>query len=127
MPDRVKLEKHVQKALHHSVEKHLVSDVPVGIFLSGGIDSTSLLAMMHDLGSGNITGITLKFSEFENSNNDESIIAANIAKKYGVRHHIRMISKSEFIDDLPKILLSMDQPSIDGINTWYASKCASEL
>jgi asparagine synthase (glutamine-hydrolysing) len=82
---------------------------------------------LSDLGISNIVGITLKYSEFEGSNDDESEIAAYAAKNYGAKHHIRLISKTEFEKDLPDILSSMDQPSIDGINTWYASKCASEL
>ncbi len=113
--------------MHESVRAHLVSDVPIGIFLSGGIDSTSLLAIMNDLGSSNTICITLKYSEFEGSSDDESIVAAHVAKQYGCRHHIRVVSKSEFEKDLPDILLAMDQPSVDGINTWYASKCAAEL
>jgi len=125
--DKVNMQSQVQDALHESVRAHLVSDVPIGIFLSGGIDSTSLLAIMNDLGSSNTICITLKYSEFEGSSDDESIVAAHVAKQYGCRHHIRVVSKSEFEKDLPDILLAMDQPSVDGINTWYASKCAAEL
>jgi asparagine synthase (glutamine-hydrolysing) len=121
------IEENVRNALYESLELHMEADVPIGVFLSGGIDSTSLLAMLSDLGIFNTVGITLKYSEFEGSSDDESSIAAYAAKKYGAKHHVRLISKSEFENDLPDILSSMDQPSIDGINTWYASKCASEL
>ena len=124
---KVNIQSQVQDALHESVRAHLVSDVPVGIFLSGGIDSTSLLAIMKDLGASKTIGITLKYSEFEGSSDDESIVATYAAKQYGCSHHIRVVSKSEFEKDLPDILSAMDQPSVDGINTWYASKCASEL
>ena len=82
---------------------------------------------MKDLGVTKTTCITLKYSEFEGSSDDESIVATHVAKQYGYNHHIRVISKSEFERDLPYILSAMDQPSVDGINTWYASKCASEL
>ena len=124
---KTNIKSQVKVSLHDSVRAHLVSDVPVGIFLSGGIDSTSLLAIMKDLGVSKTICITLKYSEFEGSSDDESIVAAHVAKQYGYNHHIRVVSKSEFERDLPDILSAMDQPSVDGINTWYASKCASEL
>lgn len=125
--NKASIQKDVKAILHDSVKAHLVSDVPIGVFLSGGIDSASLLAIMKDLGVSKTTCITLKYSEFEGSFDDESIMAAHIAKQYNYNHHIRVISKSEFESDLPDILSAMDQPSVDGINTWYASKCASEL
>ncbi len=125
--DEAAFEKRVQSFLYLSIKEHLVSDVPIGIFLSGGIDSTSLMAMMHDMGVKNIIGITLKYDEFKGNDNDESVIASYIAEKYNVQHHVRLVNKSEFREDLPSILASIDQPSVDGVNTWYASKCASEL
>jgi asparagine synthase (glutamine-hydrolysing) len=125
--DQTNLTNHVKKSLHDTVKSHLVSDVPVGIFLSGGIDSASLLAIMKDLGVSKTTCITLRYSEFEGSRDDESIVAEYLANKYGFKHHLRTVTREEFENDLQKIFSAMDQPSIDGINTWYASKCASEL
>jgi len=125
--DQTNLTDHVKKSLHDTVKSHLVSDVPVGIFLSGGIDSASLLAIMKDLGVSKTTCITLRYSEFEGSRDDESIVAEYLANKYGFKHHLRTVTREEFENDLQKIFSAMDQPSIDGINTWYASKCASEL
>jgi asparagine synthase (glutamine-hydrolysing) len=121
------VEKKVNELIYQSVERHLVSDVPIGIFLSGGIDSTSLLAIIDDIGKKNVVGITLKYSEFESDVADESEIAKYIAKKYDVKHHIKTVTRSEFENDMPEIFNSMDQPSIDGVNTWYASKCAAEI
>ena len=54
-------------------------------------------------------------------------MAARIAAHYGIRHHVRRVTRDEFQTDLPRILDAMDQPSIDGINTWYASKAVAEL
>tara|TARA_B110000008_G_C16974874_1_gene565438 strand:- start:3773 stop:5566 length:1794 start_codon:yes stop_codon:yes gene_type:complete len=125
--DQTNLTHHVKKPLYDTVKSHLVSDVPVGIFLSGGIDSASLLAIMKDLGVSKTTCITLRYSEFEGSRDDESIVAEYLANKYGFKHHLRTVTREEFENDLQKIFSAMDQPSIDGINTWYASKCASEL
>ena len=53
-------------------------------------------------------------------------MARAIAKHYGLPHHVRMVSRAEFEQDIPRILDAMDQPSIDGVNTWFASKAAAE-
>lgn len=119
--------KHIRKYMLESLSRHLVADVPIGLFLSGGIDSGVLAALMSELGIKNIVGVTIAYKEFENSHHDESIMASKIASFYGIKHHIRYVTKDEFNEDLPKILLAMDQPSIDGVNTWFASKAVSEL
>lgn len=120
------LQKHVRLAVTDSVRAHLVSDVPICIFLSGGIDSAVVAGLSSQLGT-NIEAITLGFSEFSGCHVDEVPAAETIAKYYGLVHHIRRITSVEFERDLPKILDAMDQPSIDGINTWFASKAAAEL
>lgn len=117
----------VRAAVLESVRAHLVADVPIGVFLSGGIDSGSLAGLMRDAGATNIQGITIAFREFAGTEQDESPIAARIARQYGIEHHVRTVTRAEFEADLPRILDAMDQPSIDGINTWYASKAVSEL
>ena len=117
----------VRAATSESVNKHLVSDVPVGIFLSGGIDSGALAGLMRDQGGASIEGITIAFNEFKGRHEDEVPGARKIAKRYGINHHVRTITESEFENDLPKIFALMDQPSVDGINTWFASKAAAEL
>lgn len=109
-----------------SVRRHLVSDVPVGVFLSAGIDSGAIAGIMSEIANQEIDSITLKFEEFENSSDDESILAKSVAKHYGINHHIRTVAREEFDHDLPAFLDSMDQPTIDGLNTWFISKAASE-
>lgn len=120
-------QRQVGSAVLESVKQHLVADVPVGVFLSGGIDSGSLAGLMRDAGAAHIKGITIAFEEFSGTHNDEAPIAARIAQQYGIEHHIRMVTRAEFDADLPRILDAMDQPSIDGINTWYAAKAVAEL
>jgi asparagine synthase (glutamine-hydrolysing) len=104
-----------------------VSDVPLGLFLSSGIDSAVLAGLIVENGHKSITGITVSFNDFENTENNEVEGAKVIAKHFGIKHYVYNVSKRDFINDLPNILLAMDQPSIDGINTWYASKAASKL
>lgn len=126
VPDEV-ARAQVRAALRESVARHLVADVPVGVFLSGGIDSGALAALMVESGARNIQGVTVAYDEFAGSHQDEAPVAAATAAHYGIRHHVRRITRDEFMADLPHILDAMDQPSIDGINTWYASKAVAEL
>ena len=116
----------VSSALRESVVRHLVSDVPVGVFLSGGIDSGALAGLMAQSSTNTIEGVTIAYDEFVGSVHDEAPIAEKIAAHYGIQHHIRKVTKEEFEADLPLIVDAMDQPSIDGINTWYASKAVAE-
>jgi len=107
------------------VRAHLVSDVPVSVFLSGGIDSGAIAGLISELG-GQVEGITVGFDEFSAKHDDEVPVAAALAAHYGLRHHVRRISQEEFEQDIPLILDAMDQPSIDGVNTWFAAKAAAE-
>lgn len=116
----------VRGALRESVARHLVADVPVGVFLSGGIDSAVVAGLMVEAGWRGIEGVTIAYDEFAGTDEDEAPVAAKIAAHYGIRHHIRRVTREEFSADLPRIIEAMDQPSIDGINTWYASKAAAE-
>jgi asparagine synthase (glutamine-hydrolysing) len=117
----------VRDALLASVKHHLVSDVPVGVFLSSGIDSSALVGLTRDAGEYAIETVTLAFPEFAGGRQDESRIAERTANAYGTRHTTCYVTEGEFAGQLPSILEAMDQPSIDGINTWLVSKVASEL
>jgi asparagine synthase (glutamine-hydrolysing) len=117
----------IRDAMLHSVRKHLVADVPVGAFLSAGVDSGALVGLMRDVGQQDIQTVTLSFSEFRNQDEDEAPLADEVARLYGTRHTTRLVTEGEFRTDLPRILDAMDQPSIDGINTWFVSKAAREL
>src|SRR5579862_3735278 len=116
----------VRAALLDSVRHHLVADVPVGLFLSSGVDSGALLGLMRDAGQRDVEAITLRYDEFRGSGDDEAPLAALTARHYGARHTIRTVTREEFRADLPKIFAAMDQPTIDGINTWFVAKAARE-
>lgn len=124
--DREEVQERVRHALLESVKYHLVADVPVGVFLSGGIDSGALAGLMVECGARQLTGVTIAYEEFRGTHDDEAPIAAQIARHYGIEHVIRRVTRAEFEADLPEIMASMDQPTIDGINTWYASKAVAE-
>jgi asparagine synthase (glutamine-hydrolysing) len=120
------LDAKVKAAVSDSVRAHLLADVEVGVFLSAGVDSGALLGLMRDAGSKNIPAITLAFEEFRGTPDDEAPLAARVAAHYGARHIVRYVREREFQDDLPSLLDAMDQPSIDGVNTWFVSKAAKE-
>src|SRR5262249_55216316 len=116
-----------RQALLDSVRHHLVADVPVGAFLSSGIDSGALVGLMCDAGQRDIQTVTVAFDEFRGTDADEAPLAAEVAAQYGTQHTTRVVTEQEFRDDLPRILDAMDQPTIDGLNTWFVSKAAREL
>jgi len=117
----------VRDALLDSVRHHMVADVPVGAFLSSGIDSGAIVGLMRDANQHDIETVTLSFTEFCGHPEDEAPLADEVARLYGARHTTRVITEGEFAADLPRILETMDQPSIDGVNTWFAAKAAHEL
>ena len=124
--DAAAARKRIAEAVHESVRYHLVADVPVGVFLSAGLDSGALLGCMAQLGVRDITALTLGFAEFKGQSLDEAPLAAEVAARYGARHVVRTIDRAEFERDLPALLEAMDLPSIDGINTWFVAKAAHE-
>jgi asparagine synthase (glutamine-hydrolysing) len=117
---------HVRAALLDSVRHHMIADVPVGAFLSAGIDSTSLVGIMRDADVEDIQTITLAFDEFKGKETDEAPLAQEVASLYGTDHAVRYLGSEEFRMELPSLLAAMDQPSIDGINSYFVSKAAAE-
>lgn len=116
----------VRDAALDSVRAHLLADVEVGVFLSAGVNSGVLLGLMRDAGHDKATAVTLAFEEFAGTPQDEAPIARQVAETYGARHIVRTVNETEFRSDLPAILEAMDQPSIDGVNTWFVAKAAHE-
>ncbi|MGA9528068.1 MAG: asparagine synthase (glutamine-hydrolyzing), partial [Terriglobales bacterium] len=106
--------------LSNAVLSHLVSDVPIGVFLSGGIDSSSLVAIMHQAGIRPTT-FSLVFREDEFN---EAAHSRAIATRFATDHHEIMVSQEDALASLPEALSAMDQPTIDGVNTWLISSKA---
>lgn len=114
-------------AVNDSVKHHMVSDVPVGAFLSGGVDSSVLVSIMSQYGSEPIKTVTVGFEELKGTRHDEVPFAEMVAAEFRTDHSTRLVSREELERDLPRILSAMDQPSIDGINGWFASKACAEI
>jgi asparagine synthase (glutamine-hydrolysing) len=113
-------------ALLDSIRCHLVADVPVGIFLSSGKDSTTITALTSEIKPENLRTVTLGFEEYRGTRDDETPLAEVVARRYGTDHQTIWVSKDEFHADLEHIFSVMDQPTIDGINTYFVSKAASK-
>jgi asparagine synthase (glutamine-hydrolysing) len=117
----------VHDAVLESVRYHLVADVPVGAFLSAGIDSTAVVALARESGATDLQTMTLRFEEYRGRDNDEAPLAALVARQYGVRHDIHDLTLDEFRAELPRIFDAMDQPTVDGLNSYFISKAAAGL
>jgi asparagine synthase (glutamine-hydrolysing) len=115
----------IHAALIDSVRDHLVSDVPVGAFLSSGRDSTTVAALTVENGY-RPESVTLRFAEYVGTSKDEAPLAALVAAAYGIPHSIRTLTREEFRAELPRALAAMDQPSTDGLNSFFVCKAASE-
>ena len=105
-----------------SLAHHLIADVPVGAFLSAGIDSTTLLA----LAKQPMRTVTLSYDTFGGGARDESPVAERFAAEMHCVQTTRVVTQEEFRSDLPRIFDAMDQPTIDGVNTWFVSKATAE-
>ncbi|MGB7332365.1 MAG: asparagine synthase (glutamine-hydrolyzing) [Terriglobales bacterium] len=103
--------------LRDAVLSHLVSDVPVGVFLSGGIDSSTLVAVLsHNGVRANTFSLVFQEEEF-----NEGKYSREVARRFGTEHHEIAVSQQETLAVLPDALFAMDQPTIDGVNTYLVS------
>jgi asparagine synthase (glutamine-hydrolysing) len=109
----------VRAALVDSVRRHLVADRPVGVFLSGGIDSRAVATLA--AADGDPLALTVTFPE---TGLDEGDAASQTAQRIGARHARVPVTGREVADQLPRLLASMDQPTHDGVNSWVVSQAA---
>lgn len=117
----------LQSALHDSVSAHFISDIPVAVFLSAGLDSSTILGIAADKFSPErLKALTLGFDAYKGTSSDETRGAAQVAACYGVPHQIEMIDRFDFEAESARFLQAMDQPSIDGINTYFVARMAKE-
>ena len=114
------------EALEDSVRAHLVADVPVAVFLSAGLDSSLLTALVCRSVPEPPVTFTLRFDNFVGTPMDEGPLAAEVAKKLGTRHVERLVRREEFLDLWAQVIAAMDQPSIDGFNTYLISKLSHQ-
>lgn len=108
----------IGELLREAVALHLVSDVPVGVFLSGGIDSSAIVALMHEVGHTPQTFSVVFAEEAFN----EAQYARQVAARFHAEHVELPLTQQSLLDQLPEALRAMDQPTGDGVNTYVVSK-----
>ena len=115
----------LRETLLDSVRHHLIADVEVGVFLSSGLDSTTLAALAAEL-NGRIRTITLGFAEYRGRANDEVPLAETVAAGLGTEHQTVWIERADFQDAFDHLVGAMDQPTIDGVNSYFVSRAAAQ-
>lgn len=117
--DAGEAQREVKRLLMQAVERQLVSDVPLGAFLSGGIDSSAVVALMSEVSAERPLTFTIGFKE---TKFDESQYAEIVAKKFNTRHTVLTLVPDDFLHELPNMVDALDSPTLDGINTYVVSK-----
>jgi asparagine synthase (glutamine-hydrolysing) len=115
--------KAVRHGLQQSVKRHLVSDVPVGVFLSGGLDSTAITALASQIEGSDLRTFSISFDD---PRFNEGEVAARTAAYFGTKHVDWRLDSATAKGLLTQFLESSDQPSIDGFNTFCVSKLAHD-
>ncbi|HEX9666339.1 MAG TPA: asparagine synthase (glutamine-hydrolyzing) [Thermodesulfobacteriota bacterium] len=110
--------------LKDSVKRHLISDVPLGVFLSGGMDSSTIVALMSQMNTRKIKTFTIGFEEKSYNEVDDARL---ISRRFDTEHY-ELIVRPNIVDLLPKLIRSFDEPYADSsaIPTYYVSKLARE-
>ena len=116
----------LRDALLDTLQHHLVADVPVGAFLSAGLDSATIVALSAELQPDALRSVTLAFEEFENTEFDEASLAERIAAHYHTSHRTQRLRGTDFHTEYRRLCTAMDQPTIDGVNTYFVSKITAE-
>lgn len=111
-------EEQIAAVLDECVRMQLASDVPVGVFLSGGIDSSSLVGIL-DRNDVRPSTFSIVFEEADYS---EAKYSRTIAERFRTDHHEITVSQSNFFSAIDPAIRAMDQPTIDGINTYFVSE-----
>lgn len=119
--DRVLAEKGIYSFLQQAVKRQLISDAPIGVFLSGGIDSSILSLLAHNEDIDQLKTISIYFNEQQY---DESSYQNAVLNKIKGENFTHLVKKQDFETSFPLILNAMDMPTTDGINSWFISKYA---
>jgi asparagine synthase (glutamine-hydrolysing) len=122
-PSRTKVVSALGDELRHAMRLHLISDVPLGIFLSGGVDSSALATIASELQSEGLHTLSIGFDQPEF---DETREATELASALGTEHSVVRVTGPELLNDIEHVLAAMDQPTVDGFNTFVVSRAARQ-
>ncbi len=116
--------KEIRRLLDLSVREHLESDVPVSVFLSGGVDSSIIAALaVRAVGRQKLEAFTIGFDQQEY---DETHIAAQVASCHGLKHRIVKLKESDILQAVLTGVEAMDLPTVDGLNTFLVSRVVAQ-
>jgi asparagine synthase (glutamine-hydrolysing) len=113
----------IHETLKFAVNRQLISDAPIGVFLSGGIDSSLITLLANEEKKSKLNTISIYFDE---KAYDERTYQADILKKIEGDKFAHLVKRQDFEEFFPRIMEDMDLPTTDGINTWFISKFAHE-
>jgi asparagine synthase (glutamine-hydrolysing) len=122
---RPELAERLRQAFESSVRAHLVADVPVGAFLSAGVDSTAIACVAARLSSEPLRTVTLAFDEFAGTPMDEAPLAEQTARLLGCNHETIRLTFADVLSGMGDVARAMDQPSVDGVNSYWVSLAAN--
>lgn len=122
-PNREEAVAGLRERLTESVRLHLVSDVPLGVFLSGGMDSSALVALMSQVTKEKPRTFSVVFDEARFSEAPHSRL---VAEQFQTDHHEIHLTEDQLLGMLPAALAAMDQPTMDGVNTFVVSRAVKE-
>jgi asparagine synthase (glutamine-hydrolysing) len=115
--------KAVYQLVNDAVKEEAISDRPLGVFLSGGLDSTVLVAALAKSGVSEIKTFSVGFNKDDLSEEDDAKAAA---KFYGTKHTQLQVNDEDIVPHFQQYIKALDQPSIDGLNTWLVSKVTTK-
>jgi asparagine synthase (glutamine-hydrolysing) len=109
--------------IRQAVSERLISDVPIGVFLSGGVDSSCIVAAASEASRGPLETFSIVFGD---SDFCEDRHSDQVACQFGCHHHKIELTETGLLEQIPDVLGAMDQPSVDGVNTYIISRATKE-
>jgi asparagine synthase (glutamine-hydrolysing) len=115
--------KTVRDLIQQAVSQRLISDVPIGAFLSGGVDSSSVVAIASEVSPKPIETFSVVFGDTKFC---EATYSNQVARGFGCHHHQIELTETQLLEEIPYVLDSLDQPTVDGVNTYVIARAAKE-
>ncbi|MCQ8783335.1 N-acetylglutaminylglutamine amidotransferase [Mangrovibrevibacter kandeliae] len=118
----------VLASLKTAVARRMVADVPVGVLLSGGVDSSLIVGLLAEAGQTGLTTFSIGFEEANGEKGDEFVYSDLIAKHYGTKHHKIFVPSNELLEHLPGTIAAMSEPmvSYDNVGFYLLSREVSK-
>lgn len=120
--DESNVEKNILSILEDATKRRMISDVPIGAYLSGGVDSSSVVALMTKFTDKPVKTFTLGYEDELKNKDADLFFARKVSQTYGTEHHEYIMSAKELVEDIEKVIEAFDQPFSGTISTYFLSK-----